>query len=56
MAENKLPFTKGASTHRLLMFSGINYQFWKLRMQIFIEPINKAIWDATFNGPYFENK
>jgi len=27
MAENKLPFAEGASIHRPLMFSGINYQF-----------------------------
>jgi len=52
MAENKLPFGKGASIHRPPMFSGINYQFWKIRMKIFIESIDQGIWDAIINGPY----
>jgi len=52
MAENKLPFAEGASIHRPLMFSGINYQFWKIRMKIFTESINQRIWDAIINGPY----
>ena len=52
MAESKLPFAEGASIHRLPMFYGLNYQFWKIRMQIFIESINKGIWDAIVNGPY----
>jgi len=61
MAENKLPFAEGASIYRSPMLSGINYQFWKIRMKIFIESINKGIWDATMNEPYtpkcnFENK
>ena len=52
MAENKLPFVEGASIHRPPMFSGINYQFWKIRMNIFIESIDQGIWDAVINGPY----
>jgi len=34
MAESKLSFAKGASIHRPPMFSGINYQFWKIRIKI----------------------
>jgi len=30
MVENKLPFGEGASIHIPPMFSGINYQFWKI--------------------------
>jgi len=52
MAENKLPFAEGASIHRSIMFSGINYQFWKIRMKNIIESINHGIWDAIINGPY----
>jgi len=52
MAESKLPFAEGASIHRPPMFCGLNYQFWKIRMQIFIESINKGILDAIVNGPY----
>jgi len=52
MAENKLPFAEGASIHIPPMFSGINYQFWNIRMKIFIESIDQGIWDAIINGPY----
>jgi len=37
MAKNKLAVTEGAVNHKPPMFSGINYQFWKIRMKIFIE-------------------
>jgi len=52
MDENKLPFAKGASIHRPRMFFGVNYQFWKVRMNIFIESIHRGIWNALVNGPY----
>ena len=52
MAENKLPFGEGASIHSPPMFSGINYQFWKIGMKIFIESIDQGIWDTIINGPY----
>jgi len=52
MAENKLPFAEGASIHRPPMFSGVNYQLWKVRMKIFIESIDRGIWDVIVNGPY----
>ena len=55
MAESKLPFAEGVSIHRPPMFCGLKYQFWKIRMQIFIESINKGIWDAIVNGPYTPN-
>ena len=52
MAENKLPFAEGASINRPPMFSGVNYQFWKIIMKIFIESIDHGVWDAIVNGPY----
>jgi len=52
MAENKLPFAKGASINIPPMFSGVNYQFWKVRMKIFIESIDRGIWNAIVNGPF----
>jgi len=52
MAKNKLPFAEGASIHRPPMFSGVNYQFWKVRMKIFIESIERGIWNTIVNGPY----
>jgi len=52
MAKSKLPFAEGAFIHRPPMFCGLNYQFWKIRMQIFIESIEKGIWDGIVIGPY----
>jgi len=52
MAENKLPFVEGALIHKPTMFRGINYQFWKIRMKIFIESIDQGIFDSITNGPY----
>ena len=57
MVESKLPFAECASIHRPPMFYGLNYQFSKIRMQFFIESIDKGIWDAIVSGPYVvENK
>jgi len=52
MVENKLSYVEGASIHRPPMFSGVNYQFWKVIMKIFIESIDRGIWDTIVNGPY----
>jgi len=52
MAEIHLPFAEGASINRPPMFSGVNYQFWKVRMWIFIESIDRGIWNVIVNGPY----
>ena len=56
---NKLPFEEGASINRPPLFCGVNYQFWKVRMRIFVESIDKGIWDAIKNGhfiPMIENE
>jgi len=52
MAESRLPFAEGASINRPPMFSGENYQFWKIRMKIFIQSVDHGVWDAIVNGPY----
>jgi len=39
MAENN-PFVEGASINRPSMYGGLNYQFYKVRMKIFIESID----------------
>jgi len=56
MAKNKLLFTEGASIHRPPMFCGLNYQFWKVRMRIFIEFVDRSVWDAIVNGLYVLKK
>ncbi|XP_068486725.1 uncharacterized protein [Phaseolus vulgaris] len=49
---DKLPFGKGASINRPPLFCGVNYQFWKVRMKIFVESIDKGIWNAIKYGPF----
>jgi len=51
MAE-KLPFGEGASINRPPLFCGLNYQFWKVRMKIFVESLDRGIGDAIENGPF----
>ena len=45
-------FAEGASINRPPLFTGENYPFWKVRMQIFLESIDRGIWDAILNGPF----
>ena len=47
-----MSFAEGASINRPLMFGGVNYAFWKIRMKIFMESIDMGIWDAVVNGPF----
>jgi len=57
MAE-KILFGEGASINIPPLFCGLNYQFWKVRMKIFVESLDKGIWDAIENGhfiPKLEN-
>jgi len=42
MAE-KLPFGEGASIKKSPLFCGLNYQFWKFKMKIFVESLDKGI-------------
>ena len=48
----KLSFEEGASIYKPPLFCGLNYKFWEARMKIFIESIDKRIWDSIENGPY----
>ena len=48
----KLPFGEGASINKPPLFCGLNYQFWKVRMKIFVESLDKGIWDAIENDPF----
>jgi len=51
MAE-KLPFVEGASINRPPLFCGLSYQFWKVRMKIFVESLDRGLWDAIENDPF----
>ena len=41
---DKLPFGEGASINRPPLFCGVNYQFWKVIMKIFMHSTNKGIY------------
>ena len=49
---DRLPFEEGASINRPPLFCGLNYQFWKVRMKMFVESLDKGIWDAIENGHF----
>jgi len=51
MAE-KLSFGEDAVINRPPFLCGLNYQFWKVGMKIFVESIDRGIWDAIVNGPF----
>ena len=36
----------------LMVFTDENYPFWKVKMQIFLESIDRGIWDAILYGPF----
>jgi len=49
---DKLPFGESASTNRPPLFCGVNYQFWKVRMEIFMHSTDKGIGEAIENGHF----
>ena len=49
---DRLPFGEGSSINKPALFCGLNYQFWKVRMKIFMESLDKGIRDAIENGPF----
>jgi len=49
---DKLPFGEGASINRPPLFCGVNYQFWKVRMKIFMHSTDKGVWETNENGPF----
>jgi len=51
MAE-KLSFGEDASINRPPLPCGLDYQLWKVRMKIFVESIDRGIWDAILNGHF----
>jgi len=49
---DKMPFREGASINRSPLFCRVNYQFWKVKMKIFIHSTDKGIWESIENGPF----
>jgi len=52
MVGSNQTFAECASINRPSLFTGENYPFWKVRMQIFLESVDRGIWDAVLNGPF----
>jgi len=52
MSNTSQTFAEGASINRPPLFAGENYPFWKIRMKIFLESVDKGVWDAVVNGPF----
>ena len=49
---DKMPFREGASINKPPLFFGVNYQFWKVRMKIFIHSTDEGIWESIENGSF----
>ena len=52
MARNYQAFAQGASINQPPLFTWKNYPFWKVHMRIFLESVDRGVWDAIVNGPY----
>lgn len=51
-ASNNPTFRDGGSNNKPPCFVGEHYDFWKIRMQSYLEAQGEEIWDAVENGPY----
>ncbi|BAT89667.1 hypothetical protein VIGAN_06068300 [Vigna angularis var. angularis] len=49
-------YAEGASINRPPLFTGDNYAFWKVRMEIFMGSVDRGIWEAVLNGPYIPKR
>jgi len=49
---DKMSFGEGASIKRSSLFCGVNYQFWKVIMKIFMYSTDKGIWESIESGPF----
>ena len=50
MASFNSSFVEGQSIHRPPFFDGINYNYWKCRMQVYLKSIDFDLWDIIING------
>jgi len=52
MVAEKETFCEGACTNWRPLFAGENYPFRKVKVQIFLESIDRGVWDVVVCGPY----
>ena len=49
MAYNNNNITESQSINRPPFFDGLNYNYWKVRMVIYLKSINFELWDIVIN-------
>ncbi|XVF30312.1 hypothetical protein REPUB_Repub16aG0045900 [Reevesia pubescens] len=55
MASSSVPgneILEGNATNRSLLFDGTNYQFWSMRIAIYIQTCDMDMWDMITEGPF----
>ena len=50
MASSNNNMVEGQSINRPPFFDGLNYNYWKCRMVIYLKSINFELWDIVVNG------
>lgn len=50
MANISQTFVEGAYINIPSLFIGENYPFWKIKMKIFLELVDKGVWKVVVNG------
>lgn len=52
MAFANLVYRDGGSSNKPPYFVGEYYDFWKIRMQVYLEELGEEIWNVVENSPY----
>jgi len=56
MSNTSQTFAEWASINRQPLFASKNCHFWKIRMKIFLESVDKGVWDVVVNGHFQPTK
>ena len=43
---------EGLSTTRAPFFNGVDFPYWKIRMETYLQSIDYDLWHIVSNGPY----
>lgn len=52
MSSANMTFKDGGNSNKPPCFVGEHYDFWKIRMKMFLQAQGDEIWKAVTNGPY----
>ena len=56
MATQNFHNMEGQSTHRPPLFNGVDYNYWKVRMRVYLQSIDYALWRIVEDGPFVPTK